>query len=400
MSKAVCILGTHRSGTSVVTRIVALLGAFLGEDGELMPAGPANPRGFWERLDVCELHERLLAVLGRRWDTAIPLPLGWEDDPSVEPLRQELLGIVTTRLLPHDPWAWKDPRTTLLLPLWRRVLEELQVDLHCLLVVRHPVNVARSLVARDGFEFAEALGIWFNQTLQAARASEGLPRAAVCYEGLLEDWRGELGRATREMELTLPEPMSTRAGEIGVFLDASLNHGKPAEEHGPAGAPRRVATLYEALERSTKEPGVLGSPAFSELIAELDGDYREVTGLLGHDISLLRSEIDRILARLAGELAEERARSDDRARRLDSTLAELAAMQERVAEHTALIEDTGAELDSARALLESERMRALAFEGDVVAMRRSRSWRLTRPLRAVARRLRALRARLQGIAGA
>ena len=40
------ILGMHRSGTSLCTRLANLLGMELGEP--LQPAGPDNPKGFWE----------------------------------------------------------------------------------------------------------------------------------------------------------------------------------------------------------------------------------------------------------------------------------------------------------------------------------------------------------------
>ena len=45
-------------------------------------------------------------------------------------------------------WLWKDPRTTLLLPFWRRAL---RFDPVVVGIFRDPVEVAGSLAARDGF---------------------------------------------------------------------------------------------------------------------------------------------------------------------------------------------------------------------------------------------------------
>jgi hypothetical protein len=53
---AICILGMHRSGTSVTARAINLLGAYLGEEKDLMPHNPYNPEGFWERQDIYDLH--------------------------------------------------------------------------------------------------------------------------------------------------------------------------------------------------------------------------------------------------------------------------------------------------------------------------------------------------------
>ena len=73
-SRALLILGMHRSGTSAVTGALALRGVYLGQD--LMPPGPDNPRGFWEHAGVVAIHERLLEALDRRWDDLRAMPAG------------------------------------------------------------------------------------------------------------------------------------------------------------------------------------------------------------------------------------------------------------------------------------------------------------------------------------
>ena len=51
-SKAIAVLGMHRSGTSVTTRVVQLLGAYLGEESDLMPTLPDNPEAHVRRVPV------------------------------------------------------------------------------------------------------------------------------------------------------------------------------------------------------------------------------------------------------------------------------------------------------------------------------------------------------------
>ena len=72
--RAICIIGMHRSGTSTITRGLNLLGAYLGEEKDLMKPLPENPEGFWERLDIYYLQNRLLAMMKREWDATAPLP--------------------------------------------------------------------------------------------------------------------------------------------------------------------------------------------------------------------------------------------------------------------------------------------------------------------------------------
>jgi hypothetical protein len=61
----VIVLGMHRSGTSVLTGTLGLLGAALPTD--LVEAAPSNPKGHFESRSVYNIHERLLAALGTAW---------------------------------------------------------------------------------------------------------------------------------------------------------------------------------------------------------------------------------------------------------------------------------------------------------------------------------------------
>ena len=64
----VFVVGMHRSGTSALTAVLGRLGFFVGESQELMPAKSDNPRGFWERQKVSDLHHAILAGRGASWD--------------------------------------------------------------------------------------------------------------------------------------------------------------------------------------------------------------------------------------------------------------------------------------------------------------------------------------------
>ena len=61
-SRAVIVLGMHRSGTSAVTRGLECIGAHLGDD-LLPPSEAENPRGFYEDVPLLELSEQVLETL-------------------------------------------------------------------------------------------------------------------------------------------------------------------------------------------------------------------------------------------------------------------------------------------------------------------------------------------------
>jgi hypothetical protein len=62
----ILVLGMHRSGTSVVARLLNMMGAYFGSESVELPPHPDNPKGFWERQDVL-LCIRLLRSTNCEW---------------------------------------------------------------------------------------------------------------------------------------------------------------------------------------------------------------------------------------------------------------------------------------------------------------------------------------------
>ncbi|MFM1823626.1 MAG: hypothetical protein RI967_1892 [Planctomycetota bacterium] len=140
MSVPVAIVGMHRSGTSLVAGLLAKAGVPLGD--ELLGANIHNPHGHHEDTAFLALHDRLLAANGTDWTLA-----GAPADLEIpEALRDEAARIVARRAgaARGAAWGWKDPRTTVFLPLW----EELLPDLRVVVVFRRAATVAASLRRR------------------------------------------------------------------------------------------------------------------------------------------------------------------------------------------------------------------------------------------------------------
>ena len=121
--RAIAILGMHRSGTSTLTRGLNLLGVYLGEGKDIIPPDRFNQEGYWERRDFCRLQNRLLSTLKRSWDTGLPLPKRWQDASEVQPCRDELVALLTQNFSGVALWGWKDPRSTILIDMWKDILE-------------------------------------------------------------------------------------------------------------------------------------------------------------------------------------------------------------------------------------------------------------------------------------
>lgn len=154
---AIVLLGMHRSGTSCLAGMLAALGA--------QPPGATvrnwdNARGHFEALDLVRLNEAVLAHSGGHW-LKPPQAVRW--DPAHATARDALLAEPDSLL--------KDPRSLLVLPFWRERGPRL------IGIVRHPLAVARSLLAWRQMPLAEGLRLWtaHNRPLLAAHRELGFP---------------------------------------------------------------------------------------------------------------------------------------------------------------------------------------------------------------------------------
>src|SRR6185369_10575255 len=254
--RAICVLGAHRSGTSTVTRGLNLLGAYLGEEKDLMKPLPENPEGFWERLDVYYLQNRLLAMMKRDWDSTAPLPENWHKLDEIRPLKDELVELVKENFSGRPLWLWKDPRTCLLLPLWKDVLSELGIDLKVVFVVRNPLDVARSLEKRNGFTTDKGLGIWFNHTITALKGIEGLETIFLSYDRFMDDWEPELKRCAAGLGIEWPAEESGLRAKMTPFVRRDLRHSVSGlDELYAVKAPEPVIRLHGFLLDLQSETG-------------------------------------------------------------------------------------------------------------------------------------------------
>src|SRR5271154_2798891 len=116
-SRAVLVLGMHRSGTSAITRGMQMLGVYLGDD--FLSPKPDNPTGYWEDRNIYEINEHLLSVLGLKWHgISLIDDVRWHE-PEVEALCAEALEYLRSQFIDHSFWGFKDPRTIRLLPFWQ-----------------------------------------------------------------------------------------------------------------------------------------------------------------------------------------------------------------------------------------------------------------------------------------
>jgi predicted nucleic acid-binding Zn-ribbon protein len=177
----ILVLGMHRSGTSVVTQLLAAAGAHVGSNEDLMAAMPDNPQGYWERLDIAKINQDILIACGVDWFSATG-----DDLATMSPATRNRIAAAIRQVVHsmnfHRPWVTKDPRLSLTVPLWSPLLDApFFVVCH-----RHPGEVAYSLRNRDGLPLDTGAALWDVYNVEALRHTRGRPRAFVRYSDLIE----------------------------------------------------------------------------------------------------------------------------------------------------------------------------------------------------------------------
>lgn len=363
--RRVCILvlGMHRSGTSLLTRIVSLLGGAL--PGNLMPPVKGNNEaGFWESATLKALHERMLAEAGSRWDdwrAFDPSALGPE---SLAEVREEIRRRIEEEYSDAPLIVLKDPRICRFVPLYDGLLRELNIEPRYLLIDRNPLAVISSLAARDGMTEIFAALLWLRHVLDAEGATRDRPRAFLSYEALLADWRGVIERVTRELGLTWPRDVEDAAAGIDAHLSRDFQHHRSTES--------------ELAEREEIPGSIKETYAALRTLAETDGGREEALATLDR----VRDELERTAPVFgAAVFPEIDARLEALTQRTEDLTAEGARLRERERE---LKRD-----------LHAARAEARGLEAKIDAIHASTSWRVTAPLRAVGRGLSTLSGRLR-----
>jgi hypothetical protein len=221
MSKNVVVIGMHRSGTSAITNAIRLLGCSIGDTGDFTSPKRWNPEGNWEHQRLIERNEMILELHGGTWFAPPLLSGDWARPPKARAmlprLRSEFAEIYT-----EGGWVWKDPRACLTLPLWMEAWSSTPV---AVMAFRHPLAVAQSLAARNGFSLRHGLALWEIYNSQALWNLRDVPTMVHRYERALDDPTGfvaELDEGLARHGVTLEGSVSDAAGALKPSLRRNL----------------------------------------------------------------------------------------------------------------------------------------------------------------------------------
>ena len=246
------VLGMHRSGTSALAGLLCQQG--FQPPQNLDPGDANNPTGFWEPQMIRAFHNRLLEGAQSNWEDPLLPVLPWQPqnlELALEDLEQALVADFPT-FDPHAVQLIKDPRQCRLLPLWSALFEQRPFQVAVVLMVRHPEEVAASLLSRDQLPLDRALLLWLSHTLEAERATRQLPRLVLSYAKLLEDPTEVVQRCQQLAGLPITAPSFEL---LGQWIRPDLNHfRRRPEDLQPNGETKTLLHWANRVYRALLDP--------------------------------------------------------------------------------------------------------------------------------------------------
>ncbi|MHB8138598.1 MAG: sulfotransferase family protein [Smithellaceae bacterium] len=350
MQKCIIVLGMHRSGTSAVSGFLNKLGIPLGS--KLLIPNEYNEKGYFENSYIVDANERILQTLGASWDDQFLLREEWWKQPQVMPCREAVKKIIIQEFAADEIFCIKDPRISILLPLWISVLEEMKIDIFFIIPLRHPLEVAESLKTRDGFSIQKGLLLWMNSMISIEYFSRPYKRSFAIFEDFLKISDADMHRIFDKLYISFPTTKSRIDTVTNDFLDLKLKH-----HHINDLVVDDV--MLSLIER------------FNILLFNLGNNQKPDENVLT-DIDEIRSEYKRLSSTFYNRDIKDA---------ISSANKELADLRDQISNFTQTVSDANKELDHLREQISQIRHILAEREAVIKEMLSATSWRLTRPLR-------------------
>jgi len=359
--RIVVVLGMHRSGTSAITRGLELLGVDLGEN-LMPPVFNNNEKGFYEDVGINELNTELLYALNQDWHDLSPVSFAGLSQEKLSTFKLRAMDLIRAKM-GEQPLGLKNPSFLKLLPFWHEVFNVLDVKPSYVIAFRHPKSVAESLNKRDGFDHVKGYFLWLEHVIPSISETVGYDRIVVDFDLLMADPVAQLQRMSKALSLPFDPESSVVKEYINEFLDETLRHSKfeLKDLHVDQAVPADVIDAYVLFSR------------------------------LAHDeVNINSSEVEKKIRHMVNRLAE-LTPAFEYISRTDKKIVErdgqIAGLNETVSNYE--IELSRLYNEGQKAIQQRDEQiivlnNNIEFKNtELLEMRTSRSWKITKPLRMI-----------------
>lgn len=349
------VLGMHRSGTSTLSGLLHNLGCRLPET--LMAATERNPKGYFESLPVSEFNEQLLKKTGSGWKSLQTMSPDWIGSAEGRTMQGQAKELLEQEFGTDPLVVFKDPRICRMVPFWTAAAQACGFEVRPILIHRNPLEVAKSLVERDGIETTEGFMIWLQHVLMAEYATRKTDRVITSYDQILSDWKAQVAGIETKFGLKFPKTGASVTRKINGFLSPGLRHFQEAPEQitDNEDVAQWVRTTYTIFEQWAQEGETKSS------YAALDRVRLEMSRAMPVFLTMIEARTHRLSTDLHKRVAQVRTaharRHEDLKKiatletRLDRYAIENAQFETDIKEHKSLSSKLRREIDDISQIL-------------------------------------------------
>lgn len=268
--RVICVIGMHRSGTSALTRGLQVLGVDLGD--KLLPPGSDNKRGYWEDYEIQQFNDSLLKKLGSKVLSLNSLDHAYLNESCISEEKVEAYDLLRKKFESINLFAFKDPRTTILLNFWQSIFKKMKLNESYLFSIRNPLNIANSLFKRNEIPIYKGLLLWFKYISSGILDTENKNVLFLKFENLLNDPFIQIKRISNYLELDLLSDFELKFDEYkNNFLTLDLYHNKESEElfFSSKEVPSYMKEVYKKLSSLSNSSGNAADIIRSDLINDI-----------------------------------------------------------------------------------------------------------------------------------
>lgn len=166
--KLIIVLGTGRSGTSLLMQILREIGVEYADD--VIGADASNIVGHFEDSRIVNIQRNFLSSLQKK--QGINNPIITEEvlqSDEVTKLREQIEKHIIREIKNNKGnfYALKDPRISVLLPIWQVVFAKNNIEPIYLFALRYPSSVIKSLVTYYHGTKEDAEILWLQRTISS-----------------------------------------------------------------------------------------------------------------------------------------------------------------------------------------------------------------------------------------
>ncbi|MFZ4115571.1 MAG: sulfotransferase family protein [Chthoniobacterales bacterium] len=127
-------------------------------------------------------------------------------------------SVAATLKTGSQPLGIKDPRFSILLPFWKKVFQQCNIQASFIIALRNPWSVA----AAQKQHMEKSFWIWISHLLSCLEHSEGHQRLLVDYDTLLNDPKHQMERIAQKLKLNIDQDLL--ASYCHRYVDPTLRH--------------------------------------------------------------------------------------------------------------------------------------------------------------------------------